>query len=402
MRIKEILTEGRDAPLYHYTSPKGFEQILLTDTLKGRPMMNRSNGQINKQPTISFTRDYNRDFVPGSAASQSLGFRVDQSKLAQLYKMQAAAQRQIPNLEKFERELSPHYQQEIAKMRQTGNYSSGMSIGGVSLADLAKRTAAQQNRWESEERVVASAISNFSKYITGIVIPGKYVKNKDLITFLTTQDRKPGAVDMYKFRNMVLDSAIKLGVPIIWQRREYDPRAVKQQIIDMYKERKAKSANPELQQELAEAFDSTVQSQITAQTPQQFQTVAKIGDRVIIFNAVKEEHESWGVSFIEKSKKARDITDWIPPKSDRETYKVTGSGNQMQVFSFVIQSIQKFLSLYHPNRMVFTALKEGNRAVLYGKLLSRVKLSGYKLNAEATRENNDKKIFVIDKVNDRA
>lgn len=231
VRINEILTEGRDAPLYHFTSPTGFEQILATDTLKGRPMMTRVDGQINKQPTISFTRDYNRDFVPGQAVSQSLGFRVDQGKLAQSYKMRAAAQRQLPNLEKFEKELSPRYQQEIVRMRQTGNYNSGMSIGGVSLSDVAKKTAAQQNRWESEERVVASAIPNFSKYITGIVIPGQYTKKKELTKFLTTPSR---TVDMYKLRNMVLDSAIKLGVPIIWQRKEYDPRQVKQQIIKDY------------------------------------------------------------------------------------------------------------------------------------------------------------------------
>jgi hypothetical protein len=234
MQIKEILIEGRDAPLYHFTSFPAFEQILATNTLKGRSMNNRVNGQINKQPTISFTRDYGRDFIPGSAA-KSIGFRVDQGKLAQSYKMQAATQHQLPNLEKFEKSLSPRYQQDVAKMRATGNYNSGMSVNGVTLADLAKKTAAQQNRWESEERVYAPAITDFSKYITGIVIPGKHSKEQDLLTFMITNFK---GSEGFQSRNLILDSAIKLGVPIIWQRREYDPKQVKQQIVKYYQDRK--------------------------------------------------------------------------------------------------------------------------------------------------------------------
>jgi len=42
----------------------------------------------------------------------------------------------------------------------------------------------------------------------------------------------------FQSRNLILDSAIKLGVPIIWQRREYDPKQVKQQIIKYYQDRK--------------------------------------------------------------------------------------------------------------------------------------------------------------------
>ena len=217
MKAKEFIFEGRDAPLYHFTTVEGLQSILASDTLKGRQMMNRVSGEINKQPTISFTRDYLRDFVPGRITSQSVGIRVDQSQLAQSFKMQAAVQKQLPDLEKFEKSLSPGYQAEIAKMRQTGVYNSGMSVNGVSLADIAKKTAAQQNRWESEERIVAGAIPNFSQYITGFVIPGK--RSKDLATSMPADSL-----------DLVLDSAIKLGVPVIWQRKEYDPAQLKQQL----------------------------------------------------------------------------------------------------------------------------------------------------------------------------
>jgi hypothetical protein len=220
-----VLDEGRDAPLFHFTSAKSFEQILASDTLKGRAI------QMNKQPTISFTRDYGRDFIPGNITAQSLGFRVDQARLAQKFKIQPAVHRTLPDLDKLEKNLSPYNQEQIAKMRQTGNYNRPMSVGGVSLGDIAKKTAAQSNRWESEERVIAIEISNFSQYITGIVIPGSYAKNQSLVGFLATAFRGEAG---FQLRNMILESAIKLGVPLIWQRKEYNAEQVKQKVIEHF------------------------------------------------------------------------------------------------------------------------------------------------------------------------
>jgi len=219
MKAREFIFEGRDAPLYHFTSLPGFQSIVTSDILKGRAIPDRITGQTAATPTISFTRDYGRDFVPGKITAQSIGFRVDQGRLAQSYKMQPAVQKPLPDLAKFEKELSPYSKEAVAKMRQSGNYSHGMSINGVALSDLAKKTAAQQNRWESEERVIAASIPKFSQYVTGIVITGRA---KDLTTFLNSTDDQ--TVDM------ILDTAIKLGVPVIWQRKEYDPGQIKQQI----------------------------------------------------------------------------------------------------------------------------------------------------------------------------
>jgi hypothetical protein len=47
-------------------------------------------------------------------------------------------------------------------------------------------------------------------------------------------------------------------------------------------------------------------------------------------------------------------------------------------------------------------MKEGNRSDLYAKIISIVQIPGYKLNEKLTRENQDKKIFVIDKVDNNA
>ena len=212
MKAKEFIFEGRDAPLYHFTSLPGFQSIVASNTLKGRAMPDRTGTQAQATPTISFTRDYKRDFVPGSITAPSIGFRVDQGRLAQSYKMQPSVQRPLPDLEKLEKGLSPANKAAVDKMRQTGNYSHGLGIGGVSLSDIAKKTAAQANRWESEERVTAQSIPNFSNYVTGIVITGK-----DPMAFLSANDT-------------VLDTAINLSVPVIWQGKEYDPAQIKQQI----------------------------------------------------------------------------------------------------------------------------------------------------------------------------
>ena len=153
---------------------------------------------------------------------------------------------------------------------------------------------------------------------------------------------------------------------------------------------------------LSEAFDSSVQSEIVSQNSEEFTTSANIGNRTIIFQARNFGKDGWYISFVEKGPKTRTWIDKIPPKTDRESYKATGSGNQMQVFSFVIQSIRTLIESYDPERIVFTSMKEGNRADLYAKMISRIQVPGYKLNAAATRENSDKKIFVIDKVDPNA
>lgn len=161
-------------------------------------------------------------------------------------------------------------------------------------------------------------------------------------------------------------------------------------------------------QNLAEAFDSAAQSKIVVQNSEQFTTSAQIGNRTIIFEALNDGKNDWYITFVEKRPKNSDRSTWMDKSSsttDREpqgTYLATGSGNQMQVFSFVIQSIRTLCSLYHPIRLEFASMKRGNRADLYAKIISRVQIPGYKLNADATHENNDKKIFVIDRVDDHA
>jgi hypothetical protein len=233
MKITEIITESRTSPLYHYTSIDGFKQILSSNMLKGRRLPNKSTVDTNPLSTVSFTRDYNRDFVPGRITAPSLGFRVDQNKLTHTFKILPAVNKIPADPKTTLKNLSPGFQADIEKMKQTGNYKSGVSVQGVNLGDLARGTGNMASRWESEERVVADSIPNFSEYITGIVVPSKNPK-ADLLTHMLTS---MGSNEGQQLRNEILDKAISLNVPIVYNRKDYDPNQIKNDIMD-YQQRK--------------------------------------------------------------------------------------------------------------------------------------------------------------------
>ena len=238
MRINELLTEGRESPLYHFTIPENFSKILSTNTLMGRKLPSSKSSE----PTISFTRDYTRSFVPGKITSDSFGFRVNQSKLAHNYKISAAVNLQAPDPEKYIAKLPDAYKKEIERMRHTGQYDSGLRVNGTDLKDIAKGTAGQNSRWESEERVIAPQIDDFSSYITGIVLPAgsnetpKKGSLEELVEYLTT---KFSGSTGFQLRDQLINAATTLHVPIIWRRQEYDPKTVKSAVIKYYQNRKA-------------------------------------------------------------------------------------------------------------------------------------------------------------------
>lgn len=121
-----------------------------------------------------------------------------------------------------------------------------------------------------------------------------------------------------------------------------------------------------------EAFDSQVNGVLVRATNDTFTTKAEIGGRVIIFNAAsytnatENGHETvWELEFTEKT-------------TGNRTYGKTGSGNEMQVFSFVLESIKELIARYQPDVLEFSADKgDGNRSNLYARIASRVKIPGY-------------------------
>lgn len=114
-----------------------------------------------------------------------------------------------------------------------------------------------------------------------------------------------------------------------------------------------------------EVFDSNVPGKVVKRTNSSFITKATIGNRDIKFHASGYEGD-WEVDFVEQS----------PTKGD--TFGKSGSGNELQVFSFVIESLKLFISTYQPQQVMFTSDKsDANRSKLYATMAKRVKIPGY-------------------------
>lgn len=122
---------------------------------------------------------------------------------------------------------------------------------------------------------------------------------------------------------------------------------------------------------LNEVFTSNVPGQLVRSTSDLYTTKAIIGGRTIVFNAAQFENEHgesiWEMDFVEYEKNGVGAT-----------FGKTGSGSELQVFSFVIESIKDLIATYHPDELLFTSSKaDKNRTKLYQRMLNRVKVPGY-------------------------
>ena len=122
---------------------------------------------------------------------------------------------------------------------------------------------------------------------------------------------------------------------------------------------------------LNEVFTSNVPSEVVRATSDLYTTKATIGGRVIVFNASQYDDDEgksvWEIDFTEYEKDGTGTT-----------FRKTGSGNELQVFSFVIESIKDLISSYHPDQLTFTSHKaDDNRTKLYQRMLNRIKVPGY-------------------------
>lgn len=132
---------------------------------------------------------------------------------------------------------------------------------------------------------------------------------------------------------------------------------------------------------LTEILDQKVQCKVTANNPVVFRTSAVIGDRVIEFECSKtydrDYEDCWDAHFQEKAQ-----------GSSKQTFGVSGSGNELQVFSMVRDSFAQFMEVHKPQAVRFSAAKDagqdGNsRGNLYARLLQRfAAASGYQFSRE--------------------
>ncbi len=88
MRAKELF-EGRDAPLYHGTSYENAKAILTSNLLKAQPLPEGDDWDTRDMPVISLSRSiqFVKDFIQRRIKGKGVVFEVDQTKLAQRYKI---------------------------------------------------------------------------------------------------------------------------------------------------------------------------------------------------------------------------------------------------------------------------------------------------------------------------
>lgn len=121
---------------------------------------------------------------------------------------------------------------------------------------------------------------------------------------------------------------------------------------------------------LFEVFDSDVPGKIIRASNESFITKATIGSREIKFTGAGNDG-NWEVDFTEHS----------PDRGS--TFRKSGSGNELQVFSFVLESLKLLIAKYSPDSVLFTSDEsDGNRTSLYARMSRKITIPGYEMQIE--------------------
>lgn len=119
-------------------------------------------------------------------------------------------------------------------------------------------------------------------------------------------------------------------------------------------------------QELFEAFNSKVDYDVVAHTSSKYQLEATItGRRIkVVFSKIESESDGWDFEFYEQTKNGK----WTTGK--------TGSGGELEVFTFVQSALKEFIDVYHPETIEFNAFDEDDskRGRLYQKIIKKMNL----------------------------
>lgn len=122
---------------------------------------------------------------------------------------------------------------------------------------------------------------------------------------------------------------------------------------------------------LTEILDSHVRARERVVEPHLFSTMAPIGGRNIYFSAANTNSKDniWTIQFSERTAQGL--------KGVTHNYGNTGGGHELEVFSFVLNSLRSFTHLYNPDEITFLSSLADNRSALYSKLVQKVTLPGY-------------------------
>lgn len=243
MRIREILTEAREAPLYHFTLESKFFKILSTNVL------------FAPGGKIYFTRDYGRQFSPANILKGTWGFRINQDKLRQKYgrKLQAGGHAAMSEKERKAWLADPANAEIIEKVKK-GEFRGTLRINGTNVQDIVRGTAGSAARWESEEWLLSEKLENLDQYITGIVYAGGEQTGLGRGQDFTRRSAKPeSALEElakqlmahfqgdagWKRRDWLIDYMTERNIPFVYQRQDFPAKQVKSTMIAMWRERKA-------------------------------------------------------------------------------------------------------------------------------------------------------------------
>lgn len=113
---------------------------------------------------------------------------------------------------------------------------------------------------------------------------------------------------------------------------------------------------------IAELLNSKVQYEVLLDTSDEFETQATIGNRVIKFEANRQNDDEWDIEFQEYSE-----------QHPGGTYGKTGAGGELEVFAMIKASIEQLIKTHGATDLHFTASKQfdDKRAVVYDKLVKR-------------------------------
>jgi hypothetical protein len=155
---------------------------------------------------------------------------------------------------------------------------------------------------------------------------------------------------------------------------------------------------------LVELFNTIAPFKWTKSTPVHCTGKFKVDDSTYIVEFHTNNGNDWDVGFIaQTTTQVRGISKYHKPRTiKRNSYMLTGTGNQFLVFTTVMKMMEDFLKEYKPNSLRWNADKsEESRISLYGSMLGRFKKKinaiGYDI-APATDTNRDFADFAIVKL----
>lgn len=138
-----------------------------------------------------------------------------------------------------------------------------------------------------------------------------------------------------------------------------------------------------LKDAISESLNSEVNGRVRVSRDDLFVTQALIGERKIEFSALEFTQGRWTVEFTESNKKGK-------------THELTGSGNELQVLSFVVQSLNIFMKKYNPSEITFSAAGR-SRFKAYQRIFNRMFSKDYNMVVDDV--GDDVTVFVITRKN---